>query len=130
MNANAVVLLIIIIIAAMFASWHLTLQCNDLFIEKYGKGVISYVWAGVCGFAGVAAISSFGGHDKSRFIVLAVTIVLTVISMKQCRKRAIEIGADECMSRRAMWVQFIAPLGVVGIYLALALRNSSDKIDK
>lgn len=130
MNANATVLVLIIIIVAMIASWNLTYRCNGVFTKRYGKGVISYVWAGVCGFAGMATITSFGGEDKSRFIVLAVTVVLTIVSMKQCKKRAAEMGADESMSKKAMWIQFIAPLGIVGIFLALTIGSSSNKKKK
>lgn len=130
MNANTTVLVLLIIIVAMIASWNLTLRCNGVFTERYGKSVISYIWAGVCGFAGMATISSFGIEDDSRFIVLAVTAVLTVISMRKCKKRAAEMGADESMSKKAMWIQFIAPLGIVGIFLALTIGSSSNKKKK
>lgn len=130
MNANATVLVLLIIIVAMIASWNLTYRCNRVFTERYGKSVISYVWAGVCGFAGMATISSFGIEDESRFIVLAVTAVLTIISMKQCKKRAAKMGADESLSQKAMWIQFIAPLGIVGIVLALTIGSSSNKNKK
>ena len=72
----------------------------------------------------------FGDEDKIRFIVLAVTVVLTVISIKKCKQRAAEMGADESMSKKAMWIQFIAPLGIVGIFLALTIGSSSNKNKK
>lgn len=130
MNANTTVLLLIIIIAAMIASVALTLKCNAVFSERFGKSVISYGWAGVCGFAGIAAISSFGIEDESRFVMLAVTAALTIISMRKCGKRAAELGADESMSKKAMWIQFFAPLGIVGIVLALMIGFSGNDKNK
>lgn len=130
MNANTTVLVLLIIIVAMIASWNLTLRCNRVFTERYGKSVISYVWAVVCGAAGFLTVILFGDEDKIRFIVLAVAVVLTVISMKKCRQRAAEMGADESESRKAMWIQFIAPLGIVGIFLALTIGSSSNKNKK
>ncbi len=127
MNSNATILLLIIIIVAMIASGNLTYRCNGVFTERYGKSVISYVWAGVCGFAGMATITSLVIGDESRFIVLAVTVVLTVISMKKYKKRAAEMGANDSMSQKAMWIQFIAPLGIVGVFLALEIASSPNK---
>ena len=127
MGSDFVLLLMIVVIAAVAISWGLTIQCNDIFIQRYGKGIISYGWAGVCGFFGLMTISMFGGGDKARFIVLIVTIVLTVISMKKCRQRAAEMGVDEEMTKKAMFIQFIAPIGLVGIILALSIGNDSKK---
>ena len=127
MGSNGVLLLMIVVIAAVAISWGLTIQCNDIFIQRYGKGIISYGWAGVCGFFGLMTISLFGGGDKARFIVLIVTIILTVISMKKCRQRAAEMGVDEEMTKKAMFIQFIAPIGLVGIILALSIGNDSKK---
>ena len=127
MGSNGVLLLMIIVVVAVALSWGLTIRCNDLFIQKYGRGIISYGWAGVCGFAGLATISSFGGGTNERFIVLIVTIILTVISMKKCRQRAAEMGVDEEMTKKAMFIQFIAPIGLVGIILALSIGNDQPK---
>lgn len=127
MNANTTVLVLLIIIVAMISSWNLTLRCNRVFAERYGKSVISYTWAIACGAAGSLTVILFGDEDKIRFIALAVTVVLTVISMKKCKARAAEMGADESMSKKAMWIQFIAPLGFVGIFLALMIGSSDNK---
>ena len=127
MGSNGVLLLMIIVVAAVAISWNMTIRCNDLFIQKYGRGIISYGWAGVCGFAGLATISSFGGGTNERFIVLIVTIILTVISVKKCRQRAAEIGADEESTKMAVFIQFIAPIGFMGIILALSIGNDQPK---
>ena len=127
MGSDFVLLLMIVVIAAVAISWGLTIQCNDIFIQRYGKGIISYGWAGVCGFFGLMTISLFGGGDKAGFIILIITIVLTVISMKKCRQRAAEMGVDEEMTKKAMFIQFIAPIGLVGIILALSIGNDSKK---
>lgn len=130
MNANAVVLLLGVVIAAMIASVTLTLKFNLEFSERYGKGVVSYGWAGVCGFAGIATISSFGIEDESRFVVLAITAALTLIAMRECNKRAAELGADKSLCKKAMWIQFFAPLGLVGIVLALMIGFSGNDKNK
>ena len=127
MGSNGVLLVMIVVVAAVVISWGLTIRCNDVFIQRYGKGIVSYGWAGVCGFAGLATVISFGDGTNGRFIALAVTIVLTVISMKQCKKRAAEMGADEEMTKKAMFIQFIAPIGFMGIILALSIGNDKPK---
>lgn len=124
---DAELLFFLIIIAAMVVSWVLTYQFNNLFAEKYGNGAISYAWAGVCAFADLLAISSTGKFDISKFVEIFIAVVLTYLSMKKCKKRAAEMGADEEMSRKAMWIQFIAPLGVIGLYFALVIGFSSKK---
>lgn len=127
MSSNAVFFLILIIGAAMFVSQTVTYKFDAWFVKNYGDRIISYGWAGACAFAGVAAAVSFGDGDKSRFIVLAVAAVLAVVSMKKCRKRAAEMGADEEMCKKAMWIQFIAPLGIVGLFIVFSLGSSSKK---
>ena len=130
MSSNGVLLLMIVVVAAVVISWGMTIRCNDVFIQRYGKGIVSYGWAGVCGFAGLVTVISFGDGTNGRFIALAVTIVLTVISMKQFKKRAAEMGVDEEMTKKAMFIQFIAPIGFVGIILALSIGSSNNKRKK
>ena len=130
MGPNGVLLLMIAVIAAVVISWGLTIRCNDVFIQRYGKGIVSYGWAGVCGLAGLVTVVTFEDGKNDKYIALAVTIVLTVISMKQCRKRAAEMGVDKEMTKKAMFIQLIAPVGIVGIILALSIGSHNDKRKK
>ena len=114
----------------MVASWVLTHWCNNVFTEKYGKGVISYAWAGVCALADVIAVTTANGYGFVDFIEVVIAVILTYVSMKKCKERAAEMGADEELCKKAMWIQCIAPLGLIGLYIALMPRNSSKNKKK
>lgn len=125
---NTLELLFIVILMA--AGWILTRWCNGVFTEKYGKSVISYTWAGVCAFADVIAVTTAKGYGFVDFIEVVIAVILTCVSMKKCRERAAQIGADEALCKKAMWIQCIAPLGLIGLYIALMPSSSSKNKKK
>ena len=125
---NTLELLLIVILMA--AGWILTHWCNGVFTEKYGKSVISYTWAGVCAFADVIAVTKADRYDFVDFIEVVVAVILTYVSMKKCKERAAQMGADESLCKKAMWIQCIAPLGLIGLYIALMPSSSSKNKKK
>lgn len=121
---------LLFIVILMAASWILTHWCNNVFTEKYGKSVISLSWAGICALADVIAVTTASGYGVGDFFEAVIAVILTYISMKKCRERAAQMGADEDMCKKAMWIQCIAPLGLIGLYIALMPGSSSNKKKK